>query len=372
MNFQLSQDKGEEALFSQYLVNFIDDAACCLGVEAQFIYVNEATCNLLGYSRQELLSMTLGDIKESEKEENWLNQWQEIKRQKSYRCNCSLRTKDEQTLGVTITIANVNASNREFYCAVIHPLSPSKTPEISDTQGQQLGELRARFFSTMCHQFRSFLNIISFSNSLLRRYLTSDTETKKLPYLDNIQTAVEQISTLLDKLIFLGKTEVNQVQCEPKPADLDQLCRHLIAQLKPMSDSKQQVIEYICHEDCNSVWIDWELLEQILNNLLTNAIKYSPKSSRIRFELTCDQTTATFEIKDRGFGIPGEELPRIFEPFYRGSNINYIPGTGLGLAIVKNLIDIYGGQIQVHSEIGKGSTFIVTVPNVKAQFPQNF
>lgn len=370
MNFQLSQHSEEQALFSDYLVNFINDAVCCLGTDAHFIYVNEATCRLLGYSRQELLFMTLNNLIEGFQKEIWLEQWQEIKQQKFYSFNCLLRTKDEQILSVTIAIAYVKESDKEFCCALIRESQEGLVSQIKEEQTQininieaeKFRELRARFFSTMCHQLRSFLNIISFSNSLLRRYVDVGTANKKLPYLDNIQTAVEQITDLLDKVLFLGKYELRQLKCEPKRADLDQLCRHLIAQMKPISESKKQVIEYISQGNCSSVWVDWELLNQVLTNLLSNALKYSPNGGTIEFNLLCEETKCSFKIKDGGIGIPVEDRRRIFEPFYRGSNINNTSGSGLGLAIVKNLVEVHGGQIQLESKVGIGTTFVVTIP----------
>ena len=108
-------------------------------------------------------------------------------------------------------------------------------------EAKQLSELRSRFLSMLCHQFRSSLNVISFANSLLKRY-AKRTDDKKLSYLDNIQTAVEQISLLLDEMSFFGRSEVGQVDFEPKPVDLADFCYTLTAQMQEFSDPKQQTI----------------------------------------------------------------------------------------------------------------------------------
>lgn len=241
----------------------------------------------------------------------------------------------------------------------------SMTETLSDRaveEAKALSELRTRFLSTMCHQFRSFLNVISFSNSLLRRNVNRETEIQKLPYLDNIQTAVDQIGTLLDKILFLGQSEVGRLKFEPKPTDIVRFCRDLTTQVEAISHSKQQTIEFTCQDNLNPACVDTDLLEQIIINLLLNAVKYTPPKGRIEFRLFAKDEQLIFQIKDTGVGISKVEQQRIFEPFYRGSNIDDTSGMGLGLTIAKNLVVLHDGQIQVESQEGVGTTFTVTIP----------
>jgi PAS domain S-box-containing protein len=515
MNLNPARHNSKEAVLSKYLINSLDNAAFCLEADGRLIYANDATCRLLEYSRQELLSMTLQDIILDFSLETWSEQWEKIAQQGLSSFQCRLRTKSDRALPVEIAIVYVEEPDSKFGCALIRELkqeilepqviketdrsdngreraktetelatplsllrstfdstacgiiavsfegevtnynrkflelwqipeskllsndpegcrsffaSKLKNPEIfrqsvweisresavetcdvlelkdgrmfvQYSRPQRLGEkiigrvwsiwdltefrqqtssetdsdraleeekfkeLKARFFSVLCHQFRSFLNIISFSNSLLRRGVDRGIE-KKIPYFDNIQTAVEQITTLLDRLIFLGQSEVGRLKCEPQQTEaLERLCRDLVAQLKSISDSKEQTIEFISQGNCGSACVDLELLQHILMNLLSNAVKYTPNGGKIAFKLFCRAEKLIFQIQDGGIGIPESDRQRIFEPFYRGSNIDELPGNGLGLAIVKNLVDIYGGRIQVESEVGVGTTFTVFVPS---------
>jgi signal transduction histidine kinase len=96
--------------------------------------------------------------------------------------------------------------------------------------------------------------------------------------------------------------------------------------------------------------------------LLSNALKYSPDGGKIYFELAFAQDTVTFRIQDEGIGIPLKDQAQLFEVFYRSSNVGTISGTGLGLAIVKRCVDVHQGQISVESNVGVGTTFIVTLP----------
>ena len=213
----------------------------------------------------------------------------------------------------------------------------------------------------LCHQFRSSLNIISFSNSLLKRYANKWADNKKSPYLDNIQTAVEQISLLLDEMLFFGRSEVGQIDFEPEPIDLSSFCQDLVAQAKPLSDDKQQTIEFFSRHNCQATCIDKKILHHILINLLSNAIKYSPEGNKIEFVVLCEKEQAIIKIKDRGIGITQPDQQRLFDPFFRGSNVDSIPGNGLGLSIVKNLVEIHGGKIEVESKVGVGTTFLLTL-----------
>ncbi|MDB9340052.1 MULTISPECIES: scytonemin biosynthesis sensor histidine kinase [Cyanophyceae] len=232
-------------------------------------------------------------------------------------------------------------------------------------QAKQLSELRARFLAMVCHQFRTPLNIVSFSNSLLKQQVDKHTEQKIQPLLDHIEKAIEQISQMLDDTLFFAKAETAKINFEPQPLDLVNLCDILVAQMH-MSMS-QKPINFVSQFYCLMACVDPKLLEPILKNLLENAIKYSPSNMRVDFMLACENGQVIFQVKDKGIGIPYKDQQRLFEPFYRGSNVDNIPGTGLGLSIIKTLVDLHGGQVSVESEVAVGTTFTVMLPLIKAE-----
>jgi signal transduction histidine kinase len=108
--------------------------------------------------------------------------------------------------------------------------------------------------------------------------------------------------------------------------------------------------------------MDEKLLRHIFSNLLSNAVKYSPSGGTVHFNLACEQEKAIFQVQDKGIGIPAAEQANLFDAFHRASNVGTISGTGLGLAIAKKSVDLHGGKIAVNSEVGVGTTFIVTIP----------
>ncbi|MFM6811485.1 MAG: sensor histidine kinase [Dolichospermum sp.] len=110
---------------------------------------------------------------------------------------------------------------------------------------------------------------------------------------------------------------------------------------------------------------DKKLLRQIITNLLTNAIKYSPDHNLVNFSLSRKNDQLVFKITDYGIGIPAADQAHLFEYFQRGSNVGTLPGTGLGLSIVKKCVDLHQGEITLDSELGKGTVFTVTLPFLK-------
>jgi signal transduction histidine kinase len=117
----------------------------------------------------------------------------------------------------------------------------------------------------------------------------------------------------------------------------------------------------------NKAYLDEKLLLHILNNLLTNAIKYSPQDTIVSFYCNVQDEEVIFEIQDEGIGIPIEDQNRLFETFHRATNVGNIPGTGLGLVIVQRSVELHGGKIMVKSEVGVGTTFRVILPLISTK-----
>lgn len=227
-------------------------------------------------------------------------------------------------------------------------------------QEKQLAEGRAQFVSMVSHEFRSPLNVISYSTSLLKRHSHHWSDEKKLQYLQRLQTATEQIGHLMDEVLLIGSAEAGKLQCELRPLDLNLFCREILAEINLQTNSLSAV-NFVSKGDCKPVCADKKLLQPILMNLLSNAIKYSPISTKVDLILSYQDEKVIFQIKDKGIGISLEDQQQLFKPFYRGGNVGDIPGNGLGLAIVKKLVDLHHSQIDVVSEVGKGTIFTVTL-----------
>lgn len=127
----------------------------------------------------------------------------------------------------------------------------------------QLNELRQHFVSMLCHQFRTPLNVISFSTDLLKRHIHHWSEQKNISYLDLIQSAVKQISELLDEVLLFGKAEAAKLEYQPKLLDLNQFCREILVQIQ-LTDTQQKLITFVSQGNCTSVWLEPKLLRSQL------------------------------------------------------------------------------------------------------------
>ncbi|MBO3458099.1 PAS domain S-box protein [Aetokthonos hydrillicola Thurmond2011] len=226
---------------------------------------------------------------------------------------------------------------------------------------KELNELKSRFISMTSHEFRTPLSTIISSSELLEHYRHKWSEEKQITHLHRIQTAVKRMTEMLDDVLVIAKAEVGKLDCRLVPLDLVEYCLTLVEELQ-LNVKNQHTIAFSTPHQSVRCYMDEKLLGHILSNLLSNAIKYSENGSSIKFNLTCQQGQAIFEIQDQGIGIPPEDIPRLFESFYRATNVGNIQGTGLGLAIVKKCVDIYRGKITVNSQVGVGTTFFVTLP----------
>lgn len=339
---------------------------------ARLCYINPAVEQLTGYTKEELL--TGFDIRRliKSKKRRQIRKQGEAANFEYQEMNILTKNGTERWLACAVAMLDggMDFGGKPVEMVAGIDITDYKYAELGLNQAleqaKQLSELRARFLSMVCHQFRTPLNIVSFSNSLLKEEVDKRTQKKIQPLLDHIQKATEQLSQMLDDILFFSKAEAAKINCEPKPLELVGFCNDLVAQMQ--MSVRQIPINFVSQDNSLTACIDKKLLEPILNNLLDNAIKYSPSNIAIDLKLSCKNEKVIFQVKDRGIGISVADQQRIFEPFYRGSNIDSIPGTGLGLSILKTLVDLHHGQVFVESQVGVGTTFTVMLPLIKSEF----
>jgi PAS domain S-box-containing protein len=228
---------------------------------------------------------------------------------------------------------------------------------------QELNHLKSLFISTVSHEFRNPLSVIQTAVELIEIQGDNLTEDRRNKYLKRIYGAVESMEKLMKDVLFMGKAEAGRMNYNPEMINLERFCQELIEEFQLIEDSGQEIV-FSCHSQNTNTVVDERLLHHLFRNLLSNAIKYSPINSKIFFELSCDYPAKliTFKIQDQGIGIPKVDQNKIFDSFYRASNVESIPGNGLGLVIVKRCVDAHKGQINMVSEINIGTTFTITLP----------
>ena len=224
----------------------------------------------------------------------------------------------------------------------------------------ELNDMKSRFISVASHEFRTPLAFILSSAELLKHYGDRLPEPEKADVIATIETGVQRMTQMLDRVLLLGKVEAQMLAFQPAQINLQLLCQDLVedARIQHSETGCELALEF---EAPHVGLFDEKLLRHIFGNLLSNAIKYSPQGGKVAFRVFSSEGGVAFEVADQGIGIPAEELPHLFEWFHRASNVGEIQGTGLGLAIVKNSVDLHGGRIEVASTVGQGTRFTVTI-----------
>ena len=231
----------------------------------------------------------------------------------------------------------------------------------------KLDQMKSKFVMTVTHELRSPVSVV---RSLIRTMLDGYAGALSNPQremLTRVQFRADFLQTLIDDLLDLAAGKLNLSAPEERVSvRLDEAVERVVERFKIPAQEKDIALEWNCECADGPIKISAtnEGIDRILNNLVSNAVKYTPNGGRVAVKLYARGNSATLEVADSGIGIPAESLSHLFEEFYRAPNAKaqVKEGTGLGLAIAKDLVVKYGGHISVESKPGAGTTFYVTFP----------
>ncbi len=222
---------------------------------------------------------------------------------------------------------------------------------------RELSELKSRFISTASHEFRTPLATVLSSASLISKYIQSGDVDMQNKHIERIKQSVNNLKEILEDLLSLEKLGAGQVKSHPEKLQLDSLLKQLAEEMQHIVQ-QGQVIVYE-HQGLSEINLDPKLLRHVVQNLISNAIKFSRPDTTIRLQSKVAKDKVSISIGDEGIGIPEEDQKNIFDHFFRGKNAVNIQGTGLGLNIVRQYTELMGGTVSFTSLQGKGTTFTV-------------
>lgn len=263
----------------------------------------------------------------------------------------------ERELRATIEIA---LSRHQAETEIQHALDLAQALR---QEAEVQSQLKSQYISLASHEFRNPLTNIKAWAQLLEHYGHTWSSEKQQQSLQRIQIAAEQMNQLLEDILTLGRTDIGKNRFKPIAVDLVVFCENLI-KIQQMMVSEKYTLTFTHEGNCQHNSIDETLLGHLLNNLLSNAIKYSPQGGEVILKLFSQEAEICLQVQDEGIGIPQQELQFLFEPFQRASNVGAIPGTGLGLVIAKRVVELHRGHIDIQSQEGKGTTFIIRLPKL--------
>lgn len=228
-------------------------------------------------------------------------------------------------------------------------------------------EKQQRFVADASHEMRTPTAIIHAQTEMLLRHPTHSIEEES-PHIAVILKESKWMSRLLEDLLTLARSDSNQLQIAPSSIELDSLLLELAEQFKLLADTKGIKMETIVHEPL-LLWGDDGRIRQLLTILLDNALKYTPPGGQIKVIGRYQNHSVYIRVSDNGCGIPEDDLPRVFDRFYRGDKARARTegGTGLGLSIAQWIVEVHGGSIRIHSEINEGTQVELLFPRKKHQ-----
>lgn len=241
----------------------------------------------------------------------------------------------------------------------------ARAVEVALEREKELNALKSRFVSMASHEFRTPLSTIMGSADLIARYAEAGEPDKIIKHVKRIRTKVRDLTSILND--FLSFERIGQGEVHPVPEQLDivHFCIGLMEELRGAARAGQ-ALEYDHESEDRSIALDRNMLLNTITNLVTNAIKYSPEGGSIALRTSIERGELRITVADHGIGIPYEDQPHLFTPFFRAQNVLTTQGTGLGLHLVKRYVDLMGGKITFTSIPGKGSTFHMAIPGKKA------
>lgn len=269
----------------------------------------------------------------------------------------------------------VNGNDRRTFDLRVTPLRSSGESESHGALGiffditrlERLERVRQEFLSNVSHELRTPLTaIIAFVETLEEGAIEDSQNNRR--FLSVIRKNATRMHNLIDDILELSAIEAGTVTVEPQPVRLHFLIEDVTSALASHAQSRSVTLRNEVAEDV-LVFAEARRLEQMLSNLVDNAIKFNREGGEVWIRHKAGATRDRIEITDTGEGIPSEHLPRIFERFYRvdRARSREMGGTGLGLAIVKHLARAHNGEATVHSEVGAGTTFTIELPKSSEQ-----
>lgn len=241
------------------------------------------------------------------------------------------------------------------------------------TKEKEIDSAKTEFVSLASHQLRTPLSAINWYTEMLLSEDAGAITDMQREYLGEVSRGSRRMVELVNALLNVSRIELGTFAVQPEPTDVVELARDVINELKSKILEKKLHIEEAYVENLPKMMVDPKLTRIVFQNLLTNAVKYTPEEGKISISIamSADKTMFTIAVSDTGYGIPKEDQSRIFTKLFRASNIREkeTDGTGLGLYIIKSIVEHSGGTVTFESEDGKGTTFTLTLP-VSGMRPQ--
>ncbi|SDG04073.1 PAS domain-containing sensor histidine kinase [Epilithonimonas hungarica] len=362
--------------------------------------LNPSALKIFGYTEEELIGRNISVLMpepDKSRHDGYIANYQNTGRKKIIgkgREVWGLR-KDGTQFPFRLAVSEVQYQDRIVYTGFIHDLSKEKeaeeylkkyTSKLEETVEErtkslkqmlqkleeareeankslekqiELSKIKSRFVSMASHEFRTPLSSMQLSVALIEKYLQISDNAQIIKHLHKVKSMIGGLNSILNDFLSLEKLDTGIITPHYELFDIVKFAEELTEEMQLISKEDQIIIyQHTGHE--NVIYLDQHLLRNCLINLISNAIKYSGEHTLIEFSTEINEEKYILTLKDNGLGIPKEDQPSLFQPFFRAHNTGNIPGTGLGLNIVLRYVNLMHGQIYFESEAGAGTKFILS------------
>ena len=365
-------------------------------LSGNFEFINNSLCEIIGYSKNELLSMNYENLCDEENKrfifQTYNNLYKEgkgstlfdfvqIKKNGERICEESsvyLKFNSQgEIIGFKGLIRDITERKkteilRRKFQQELEKEVEYRTKELNEAlekqklylnQIENSSRFKTEFMATMSHELRTPLNAIIGFTDLLLENAFGELNEEQLEFVKDIDESSNHLLDMITNILDISRIESGQVTLMVEEIHLNNLVNHVISTLKPLYNEKRLIIDLKGLKKEQLIFADRIKFKQIIYNLFSNAIKFTEKG-KVTFEFRDSKNTWEFIVKDTGIGIAEKDFNIIFKEFKRvkSAYIDSIPGSGLGLALTKRIVNLHGGDILFTSNLGKGTTFTFTIP----------
>jgi PAS domain S-box-containing protein len=351
------QDIADSNSRLKMLVNSLMDGVLALDRDRRVVLANPAFLHMIDYHGESMIGRSIDELPVGETLRSMIDEalmmasdtftelaeevsWGEGDAKRIFRAKCTpFRSRTGVNIG-TITVLN------------------------DITALKELDQLKSDFVSLVCHEVRSPMNSLMMQIQVLLDGLAGELSVKQREILTRATAKMGGLTDMVSELLDLSRIESGLITSEKEQLDFEALLREQVEFHSPGAAEQGSTIDLQTGGALPRVFANKRGMEEVLTNLITNAIKYSPKGSMIIVSSQVENEYLRTSVSDNGYGIPKEDLERVFDRFYRvkDENTRMQQGTGLGLSLVKSIVESHHGIVRIDSTIGEGSTFTVLIP----------